>query len=244
MGEIKLSKKERIDKILANLGYGSRKDIKKNIKSGMVKINNEIIKDNSIKIDPYKENIKFNNKKINYRKFIYLMLNKPSGVISATEDNHSKTVVDLIDDEYKAFNPFPVGRLDKDTEGLLILTNDGDLAHKLLSPKKHVDKKYYVKVEGYLDESDKIAFKEGLDIGEKDITLPAELDIKKSNEISECYVIIREGKFHQIKRMFISLGKKVVYLKRVSMGNVELDSNLKLGEYRELTNKEIDILNR
>jgi 16S rRNA pseudouridine516 synthase len=244
MGEIKLSKKERIDKILANLGYGSRKDIKKNIKSGMVKINNEIIKDNSIKIDPYKENIKFNNKKINYRKFIYLMLNKPSGVISATEDNHSKTVVDLIDDEYKAFNPFPVGRLDKDTEGLLILTNDGDLAHKLLSPKKHVDKKYYVKAEGYLDESDKIAFKEGLDIGEKDITLPAELDIKKSNEISECYVIIREGKFHQIKRMFISLGKKVVYLKRVSMGNVELDSNLKLGEYRELTNKEIDILNR
>nr|WP_242620531.1 pseudouridine synthase [Senegalia massiliensis] len=239
-----MSKKERIDKILANLGYGSRKDIKKNIKSGMVKINNEIIKDNSIKIDPYKENIKFNNKKINYRKFIYLMLNKPSGVISATEDNHSKTVVDLIDDEYKAFNPFPVGRLDKDTEGLLILTNDGDLAHKLLSPKKHVDKKYYVKVEGYLDESDKIAFKEGLDIGEKDITLPAELDIKKSNEISECYVIIREGKFHQIKRMFISLGKKVVYLKRVSMGNVELDSNLKLGEYRELTNKEIDILNR
>jgi len=244
MGEIKLSKKERIDKILANLGYGSRKDIKKDIKSGMVKINNEIIKDNSIKIDPYKENIKFNNKKVNYRKFIYLMLNKPSGVISATEDNYSKTVIDLIDDEYKTFNPFPVGRLDKDTEGLLILTNDGDLAHKLLSPKKHVDKKYYVKVEGYLDESDKIAFKKGIDIGEKDITLPAELDIKKSNEISECYVIIKEGKFHQIKRMFISLGKKVVYLKRISMGNIELDSNLKLGEYRELTNKEIDILNR
>lgn len=239
-----MSKKERIDKILANLGYGSRKDIKKNIKSGMVKVNNEVIKDNSIKIDPYKENIKFNNKKINYRKFIYLMLNKPSGVISATEDNHSKTVIDLIDDEYKAFNPFPVGRLDKDTEGLLILTNDGDLAHKLLSPKKHVDKKYYVKVEGYLDENDKTAFKEGLDIGEKNITLPAELDIKKSNEISECYVIIREGKFHQIKRMFISLGKKVIYLKRISMGNVELDSNLKLGEYRELTSKEIDILNR
>lgn len=239
-----MSKKERIDKILANLGYGSRKDIKKNIKSGMVKVNNEVIKDNSIKIDPYKENIKFKNKKINYRKFIYLMLNKPSGVISATEDNHSKTVIDLIDDEYKAFNPFPVGRLDKDTEGLLILTNDGDLAHKLLSPKKHVDKKYYVKVEGYLDENDKTAFKEGLDIGEKNITLPAELDIKKSNEISECYVIIREGKFHQIKRMFISLGKKVIYLKRISMGNVELDSNLKLGEYRELTSKEIDILNR
>lgn len=239
-----MSKKERIDKILANLGYGSRKDIKKNIKSGMVKVNNEVIKDNSIKIDPYKENIKFNNKKINYRKFIYLMLNKPSGVISATEDNHSKTVIDLIDDEYKAFNPFPVGRLDKDTEGLLILTNDGDLAHKLLSPKKHVDKKYYVKVEGYLDKNDKTAFKEGLDIGEKNITLPAELDIKKSNEISECYVIIREGKFHQIKRMFISLGKKVIYLKRISMGNVELDSNLKLGEYRELTSKEIDILNR
>ncbi|NBI05318.1 pseudouridine synthase [Senegalia massiliensis] len=239
-----MSKKERIDKILANLGYGSRKDIKKNIKSGMVKVNNEVIKNNSIKIDPYKENIKFKNKKINYRKFIYLMLNKPSGVISATEDNHSKTVIDLIDDEYKAFNPFPVGRLDKDTEGLLILTNDGDLAHKLLSPKKHVDKKYYVKVEGYLDENDKTAFKEGLDIGEKNITLPAELDIKKSNEISECYVIIREGKFHQIKRMFISLGKKVIYLKRISMGNVELDSNLKLGEYRELTSKEIDILNR
>lgn len=239
-----MSKKERIDKILSNLGYGTRKEIKQKIKSGMVKIDEKTIKDNSIKVNPDEEVIKFNNKKIDYRKFIYLMLNKPSGVISATEDNYNKTVIDLIDDKYKAFNPFPVGRLDKDTEGLLLLTNDGKLAHSLLSPKKHVDKKYYVKVEGILDNKDKESFLKGIDIGEKDITLPAKLDIKVFDEISECYVIIREGKFHQIKRMFESLGKKVIYLKRIEMGELYLDSKLKLGEYRELSEKELDIINR
>lgn len=239
-----MAKKERIDKILSNLGYGTRKEIKQKIKSGMVKIDEKIIKDNSIKVNPHEEVIKFDNKKIDYRKFIYLMLNKPSGIISATEDNYNKTVVDLLDDKYKAFNPFPVGRLDKDTEGLLLLTNDGELAHKLLSPKKHVDKKYYVKVEGKLGDKDKKSFERGIDIGEKNITLPAELDIKVSDEISECYVIIREGKFHQIKRMFNSLDKKVIYLKRVQMGELVLDSSLKLGEYRELSKEELDIIIR
>ncbi|MGO1369556.1 MAG: pseudouridine synthase [Senegalia sp. (in: firmicutes)] len=239
-----MSKKERIDKILSNLGYGTRKEIKQKIKSKMVKVNGQTIKDNSVKVNPYEDIIKFNEKIIDYRKFIYLMLNKPAGIISATEDNFNKTVIDLIDDKYKAFKPFPVGRLDKDTEGLLLITNDGELAHKLLSPKKHIDKKYFVKVSGKLDNFDEESFIKGIDIGEKNLTLPAELDIKVSDEISECYVIIREGKFHQVKRMFEALGKKVIYLKRVKMGSLYLDSNLKLGEYKELSNEELDIINR
>lgn len=240
-----MGKKERLDKILSNLGYGTRKEIKHKIKSGLVKINGDIIKDNSLKVDPNEVKIEFDNKEIIYRKNIYLMLNKPKGVISATEDNYHSTVIDLIEDKFKAFNPFPVGRLDKDTEGLLLLTNDGNLAHNLLSPKKHIDKIYYVEVEGELSDKDKKAFKEGIDIGEKNITLPAELEIISSEKISKGYVTIREGKFHQIKRMFKELGKEVIYLKRISMGSLKLDSKLDLGGYRELTKKELEgLINR
>ena len=237
-----MSKAERIDKIHSNLGYGSRKDIKQIIKKGLISINGEIIKDNSIKIDPFKVEIKVKNEVVKYREYIYIMMNKPKGVISSTFDTINKTVIDLLDSEYKAFEPFPVGRLDKDTEGLLILSNDGTLAHNLLSPKKHVNKTYYVEVSGKVNEEDIKAFEEGVDIGDYK-TMPAKLEILSSENLSKVIVVIQEGKFHQVKRMFNTVGKEVTYLKRIKMGNLELDENLKPGEYKELSNKELEILN-
>ena len=170
------------------------------------------------------------------------MMHKPQGVISATEDNRDQTVVDLLDEEYLPFSVFPVGRLDKDTEGLLLLTNDGKLAHNLLSPKKNVPKTYYAKVLGTVTKSDIESFKEGVFIEEDYKTLPAELNILKSDEISEIELTIYEGKFHQVKRMFEAVDKTVVYLKRLSMGTLNLDPSLPLGEYRELTEEELESL--
>ena len=166
------------------------------------------------------------------------MLNKPAGVVSATEDPRDKTVIDLIEDRRRK-DLFPAGRLDKDTEGLLLITNDGALAHDLLSPKKHVDKKYYAKIEGTVTEEDVELFEKGVDIGEKRATLPAVLTILSSGEESEITLTIREGKFHQVKRMFEAVGKKVTYLKRLSMGSLVLDEKLLPGEYRKLTEQEL-----
>jgi len=171
------------------------------------------------------------------------MLNKPQGVISATSDSKSKTVIELLGDKARK-DLFPVGRLDKDTEGLLLITNDGDLAHGLLSPKKHVDKVYYVRVAGRLTDEDKTAFREGIDIGDDTPTLPADLSVLESGEISEAQVCIREGRYHQIKRMFEALGKKVIYLKRLSMGPLILDKDLPCGSFRELTEQEISLLKK
>jgi 16S rRNA pseudouridine516 synthase len=232
----------RIDKLLANLNYGSRKDVKKIIKEGAVFINNEVIKDPKTHVDPYKDQISVNGEEIIYREYIYLMMNKPQGVISATEDVKEKTVVDLLTEEYQRFEPFPVGRLDKNTEGLLLLTNDGQLAHRLLSPKKHVPKTYYAKIEGKVTEEDIEAFKEGIILDDGYKTKPGELKILKSGEISEIELTITEGKFHQVKRMFSAVQKKVVYLKRISMGPLQLDPNLKLGEYRELRDDELELI--
>lgn len=234
-------KKERLDKILSNLGYGTRKEIKQIIKKGLVKIDGVSERDNSVKVSPQNSVIEVNGEIIKYRKYIYLMMNKPDGVVSSTDDPINKTIIDIIDDEYKIFNPFPVGRLDKDTEGLLIISNDGELAHSLLSPKKHVDKKYYVEVDGLVTEEDIKSFQDGVYIDDYK-TLPAFLEIEKSGNISKVYLTIREGKFHQVKRMFTSVGKKVIYLKRVSMGNLKLDTELKIGDYRELTENELQIL--
>ena len=169
------------------------------------------------------------------------MINKPAGVISATEDKKQTTVVELID-ERKRKDLFPVGRLDKDTEGLLLITNDGELAHRLLSPKKHVDKVYYAEIEGRVNEEDVQKFKDGIQIDEEFTALPAELVILESGETSKIEVTIREGKFHQIKRMFHAVGKEVIYLKRLSMGTLELDESLELGEYRKLTEEELNAL--
>lgn len=236
--------KLRLDKMLGNLGYGTRSKLKKEIKSGCVKVNGVVVKDSSLIVDTEEDVVKLYGEEIVYKQYIYIMLNKPQGVISATEDYYNtKTVIDLLDDKYKVFKPFPVGRLDKDTEGLLLLTNNGKMCHNLLSPKKHVDKKYYVHVKGRLDKSDIYKFKEGvvfIDDGYK--TMPADLDIVTSDEISECFVTIKEGKFHQVKRMFEAVDKTVVYLKRISMGQLELDKSLELGSYRELNNIEMKLL--
>ncbi|MCX7885605.1 MAG: rRNA pseudouridine synthase [Caloramator sp.] len=234
--------RERLDKILSNMGFGTRKEVKLLTKSGEVSVNGEIIKDSSKHIDLEKDVIEVCGEKLNYRKYIYLMMNKPSGVISATEDYYEKTVVDLLEDEYIIFNPAPVGRLDKDTEGLLILTNDGELNHMLLSPKRHVPKKYFARIDGKVTLDDVKKFKNGVTLDDGYKTLPSELKIIQSDEISEVEIIIYEGKYHQIKRMFETVGKKVVYLKRIEMGPLKLDDDLKLGEYRELTDDEVEML--
>lgn len=234
-----MSKNQRIDKVLANLGYGSRKDIKKFCRAGLVKIDGEIVKDSSVHINPQSSKIIIDNEVVNYREFLYIMMNKPQGVISATEDMREKTVIDLLDIEYSSFNVFPVGRLDKDTEGLILLANDGQLAHQLLSPKKQVPKTYYAEIKGRVTEEDIYKFREGIFIDEEYRTLPAELKILKSNEISEVELTIYEGKFHQVKKMFKAVEKTVMYLKRLSIGTLRLDDSLDLGKYRELTEGEL-----
>ncbi|NLW21871.1 MAG: rRNA pseudouridine synthase [Tissierellia bacterium] len=233
---------ERLDKILSNLGYGSRKDIKKIIKEGRVQVNKETIRDNSFKINPYKDKIELDGEEIQYRKYIYIMMNKPKGLVSSTYDPANRTVLDLIDSKYLAFSPFPVGRLDKDTEGLLILSNDGKLAHELLSPKKGIEKTYYVEVEGFIDQKYKSKFCQGIVLDDGYKTLPAKLEILEQGFFSKAQLTIMEGKFHQVKRMFQAIGMEVVYLKRISMGGLKLDESLGPGEYRELTEEEIQLL--
>jgi 16S rRNA pseudouridine516 synthase len=236
--------KQRLDKVLANLGYGTRSELKKLIKSKAVKVNDVLVKDSGMQIDPENDQIDVYGERVFYREFVYLMMNKPQGVISATEDTRDRTVVDLLADEYQPFHVFPVGRLDKDTEGLLLLTNDGKLSHNLLSPRKHVPKTYYAKVQGEVSEADQIAFTNGVTLDDGYKTKPAELtilqvDLLGSVPVSMIELTITEGKFHQVKRMFESVGKKVVYLKRLSMGPLNLDPNLPLGESRELTPDEL-----
>lgn len=232
----------RIDKMLANLGFGSRKDVKQLLKSGVVQINNTVIKDSKMHVDPENDVVSLNGEVVEYRQFIYLMMNKPSGVISATEDSKDETVIDLLEMSDVVFEPFPVGRLDKDTEGLLLLTNDGQLAHRLLSPKKHVPKMYYAVIDGVVTEADVEAFKQGVTLDDGYVTKPGELNILKSGIRSEIELTITEGKFHQVKRMFQAVDKRVVYLKRMTMGPLKLDEDLELGEYRELTEEEIEQL--
>lgn len=235
--------KLRIDKMLSNVGLGTRKQIKQDAKNGLIKINDLTVKDSSKIIDTEKDEVKYKGETVKYVQYIYLMMNKPQGVVSATEDNYDKTVIDLLKDEDKFYEPFPVGRLDKDTEGLLLITNNGQLAHDLLSPKKHVDKTYYVEVAEEVIEEDVKAFEEGVLLTEENYkTLPAKLNIIESGYPSKCYVTIKEGKFHQVKRMFLAINNEVTYLKRVSMGPLKLDETLKLGEYRHLTEEELNLL--
>lgn len=232
----------RIDKMLANLGFGSRKEVKKLLKDGAVRVNGALVKDAKEHIDPEKDTVTINGEEVVYKEYIYLMMNKPAGVISATEDNRDKTVIDLLELEDQVYEPFPVGRLDKDTEGLLLITNDGQLAHRLLSPKKHVPKTYFAVIEGEVTEEDIHAFQKGVTLDDGYETKPGELTILKSELMSDIELTITEGKFHQVKRMFQAVGKRVVYLKRISMGSLKLDETLELGEYRELTDEEIEEL--
>ncbi|KKK38409.1 pseudouridine synthase [Mesobacillus campisalis] len=232
----------RIDKMLANLGYGSRKEVKKLLKDGAVHVNQKVVKDPGHHVSPGKDTVNVHGEEVNYREFIYLMMNKPPGVISATEDSRDETVIDLLELEDSIYEPFPVGRLDKDTEGLLLITNDGQLAHRLLSPKKHVPKTYFAVIEGEVTEEDIEAFKKGVVLDDGYETKPGKLEILKSGLTSDIELTITEGKFHQVKRMFQAVGKRVVYLKRLTMGPLKLDETLELGEYRELDDDEIQQL--
>jgi 16S rRNA pseudouridine516 synthase len=232
----------RLDKLLAHMGFGTRKEIKKLCRDGIVAVDGKTVKDASIHVDPQTQTVEVQGMPVEYREFIYLMMNKPQGVISATEDRHDETVVDLLAEEHFVFDVFPVGRLDKDTEGFLLLTNDGKMAHELLSPRKHVPKTYFATIDGRVTDEDGKAFKKGVQLDDGYVTLPAELEIISQGAISEIQLTIYEGKFHQVKRMFETVGKKVVYLKRLAMGQLQLDPNLEPGEYRELTEEELALL--
>lgn len=233
--------KIRLDKYLADMGCGTRSEVKQALKKGAVSVNDVPVKRPEEKVDTEADRIVFRGKTVSYLKYEYFMLNKPAGVVSATEDRRDRTVIDLIGDKQRK-DLFPVGRLDKDTEGLLLITNDGETAHRLLSPRKHVDKVYYARVKGNVTEEDVRLFAQGIDIGDEKPALPAELVILKSGEVSEIELTVREGRFHQVKRMFAAAGKEVVYLKRLRMGTLVLDRNLKPGEYRKLTKEEMDRL--
>ncbi len=227
----------RLDKMLAHMNYGSRKEVKELIRKGYVLVNGKIIIDDDYKIDEINDEIIIANETVNYKDKVYIMLNKPDGYISSCFDKIYPTVIDLIS-EYNYMNIFPVGRLDKDTHGLLLITNDGELAHNLLSPKKHVEKKYYLKYEGIITFESIKKFEEGIEIDDYK-TLPAKLINLGCNE---AYVIIKEGKFHQVKKMMEKIGCNVTYLKRIEFGSLKLDENLKEGEYRLLTLEELDKL--
>ena len=249
----------RLDKFLANSGIGTRKEVKDILKNKKISVNDIFVKDGKIQIDEEKDIVKYEDKIIHYKPFVYIMMNKPAGVISATEDNHHKTVIDLLNNEYRTYDIFPVGRLDIDTEGLLLLTNDGVLSHNLLSPKKHVDKKYYVEIANSLSDDDIKMLENGIKLEENFVTKKAKVEIicngsekeSKNSDFDEnknnknenlVYITISEGKFHQVKRMFKAVNNEVLYLKRVKIGNLSLDEKLKLGEYRELTEEELNNL--
>ena len=231
----------RLDKFLSEMSGWTRSEVKKIVRTGSVTVDGNEVKKPETKIDEKLSIVSVDGRQIKYNKYEYYMLNKPKGFVSATTDREHKTVVDIISSSEKK-DLFPVGRLDIDTEGLLLITNDGELAHRLLAPKNHVEKTYYVEVSGILDDVDVDAVEKGLDIGEEKNTIPAKMEILKTdiqNNISSCYLTIHEGKFHQVKRMMKKLGKTVTYLKRVSMGSLILDSKLKNGNYRKLTEQEI-----
>lgn len=230
----------RVDKILSELGFGSRQEIKKYVKAGKIRINDNIVKKPEEKLNSEVDKLFFEGKEVEVEEFETFILYKPAGYVCATKDNVHKTVMELIDSKRK--NIVPVGRLDLDTEGILILTNDGDLNHRLVSPSSHVDKTYYAIFEGRLNENAVEMTKNGLDIGEGEVSKPANLEIISSNEIM---LTIHEGKFHQVKRMVKALGGEVTYLKRVAFGGLRLDDlKLKKGESRKITEIEMEMLER
>ena len=229
----------RLDKFLCELKIGTRSQVKTYIRQGLVTVNGLTVKSSDLKIDESADQICFQGKLLRFRRFVYYMLNKPMGVVSATEDNLSETVLDLLRPEDKRNDLFPAGRLDKDTQGFLLITNDGALAHRLLSPRKHVDKTYQVSLEVPITPSMLEQLEQGVNIGEEKPTLPASVTVLDKRTV---LLTIHEGKFHQVKRMLQAVGNRVTALKRVSFGGLMLDENLKPGEYRELTKQEVSIL--
>jgi len=267
----------RLDKMLGNLGYGTRSGIKLLIKQGAVTVNGKLVKDHGMQINPNQDKVMLEGETIQYRDTVYVLLHKPAGVISATEDSRDRTVIDLLDIDLTVLSPFPVGRLDKDTEGLLLITNDGKLSHELLSPRKHVPKTYRALVAGEVGVDDAEAFLQGVTLDDGYTTMPAQLKVLARSDngieaqstseeqfaeemnhamsiapkreepvstevLSWIELTIHEGKFHQVKRMFEAVGKKVLYLRRISMGPLQLDSALAPGEWRELTEEELESL--
>lgn len=235
---------ERLDKIIASTGRWSRREVKNLIRQGRVLVDGVPPRSGEEKADPESAEIMVNGETITYRRYTWVMLNKPAGYLSATEDGRGKTVLDLLPPELQKQKLFPVGRLDKDTEGLLLLTNQGDLAHDLLSPRHHVDKVYYTRVAGRLTQEDCDAFAAGMTLDDGLVCLPAGLEILSAGAESEARVTLREGKFHQIKRMLAQRGKPVVYLERIAMGNLPLDPALERGKFRFLTAKEVELLQK
>lgn len=225
----------RLDKYLADCGIATRKELRQIIKDGRVSVNGAAQVSPQCKLDPEIDTVSLDGSAIRYEKFRYFMLNKPSGVLSATEDGKQNTVLDLLTPEHKRLGLFPVGRLDKDTTGLLLLTNDGEFAHKVISPKSNVKKRYRAETEGKCTEGDVEAFKNGIVLKDGLHCLPAELEIAEDC----CYVTVFEGKYHQVKRMLASVGKPVTALHRVSIGRLTLDESLGAGEYRELDRDEL-----
>jgi 16S rRNA pseudouridine516 synthase len=230
----------RLDKLLGHMGFGTRSEIKNFVRYGWVEVDGVHVKTASLHVDPQTQVILFKGEAVHYKEFVYFMMNKPPGVISATEDKFEQTVIDLLAEEDQGRQVFPVGRLDKDTVGLLLLTNHGELAHGLLSPKRHVPKTYYAIVDGPLSQEEIHVFSEGIMLEDGYVTQPSELEVIKSEpEQSEIKLTIYEGKFHQVKRMFEARGRQVTFLKRISMGPLVLDPSLEPGEYRELTQVEL-----
>ena len=233
----------RIDKCLADCGLGTRSEVKSLLKAKRITINGKVVTNGKVQVDPETDKILFDGEKIQYEEFVYIMMNKPKGVVSATEDNLHKTVLDLIDPLYFKKGVFPVGRLDIDTHGLLLLTNDGELAHRLLSPKKHVTKIYQARVDGVMTLEDAATFERGIVLSDGTECMPAQLDIlRTSQDESVVQIHIKEGKFHQVKRMVKACGKTIVDLQRLTMGILKLDARLALGESRPLTEEELQSL--
>lgn len=234
--------KQRLDRIIASTGRWSRREAKGLICRGRVLVDGVPARTAEEKTDPETAKITVDGEDLGYRRYTWVMLNKPAGYLSATGDGRGQTVLDLLPESLRRQGLFPVGRLDKDTEGLLLLTNEGGLAHDLLSPRRHVDKVYYARVEGRLTEADCQAFAAGLTLSDGLVCLPAGLEILSAGEESEVHVTLREGKFHQVKRMLACLGKPVVYLERVRMGPLSLDRSLSRGGFRFLTENELEKL--
>lgn len=232
---------QRLDKILASTGKYSRKEARLLIRAGRLLVDGVPVRDAAAKLDPEAVHITVDGADIGYRRVTWVMLNKPAGYLSATEDRHAPTVLDLLPPELRHL--FPVGRLDKDTVGLLLLTDDGATAHALLSPRHHVEKVYEARVSGRLTADDVTAFREGLTLSDGLRCLPAGLEILSSDDAeSLCRVTVREGKFHQVRRMLAERGKPVLFLERVKMGNLPLDVTLKRGRFRFLTAEEVENL--
>lgn len=235
----------RLDKFLAAANFGSRKEVKQLIKQKQVAVDGKVVTSDKLQVSEENQ-ITVSGEPVHYQEYYYYLLNKPAGVISATEDPVHKTVLDLLGSQRRK-DLFPVGRLDKDTEGLLLITNDGQLSHELLSPKKHVEKEYFAKVAGQMTAADVASFQAGITLKNEGQLQPADLKILAVNQeadTSEISLVIHEGKFHQVKRMVHAVGKEVTYLQRTRMGSLVLDPNLALGEFRELTDKELtELLN-